>query len=96
MPPLSLGHGWDLYNKIFHYLHNLAWSMVYAKWPVYLAALDRTDTPASDHIPDEIVGLLEDFPQYFEFNDQKHLLYKWVASPRHLELIQGMENDNMN
>ena len=28
----------------------------------------------------------------FEFDDQKHLMYSWEASPRHLELIHGLEN----
>jgi hypothetical protein len=28
--------------------------------------------------------------QWFKFDDNKHLLYKWVASENHLAIIQNM------
>src|SRR5271170_4604831 len=97
MPPqVEMGRGWNLNSENYQALISLARTTVYAKWPIYYAELAETDTPTSNHIPDEIVAALEDFPQYFEYDDEKHLLYKWVASPRHLELIRGMEWEDMN
>jgi|SRR5277367_3229508 len=80
-----------LYRKIYTSLYNLAWTTVYNKWPNYWENVDN-DNEHLNNVPEEIEHLLEDFPQYFKFDDRQHLLYKWIASPRLLQLIQEMED----
>jgi hypothetical protein len=96
MPPIpNFGRGYDLYYQNYHSLHHLAWTTVYDKWPGYLDDMIRNNPNTNDYIPEEIVHLLEDFPQHFQYDDRKHLLYKWVTTPRLLELIRGMEYENV-
>jgi hypothetical protein len=80
MPPL-INYGFKLYCKNYHTLHQLTRATVYAKFPNY---------PNCD-VPREIEHILEDFMRWFKYDDDKHLLYKWVASENHLAIIKGMD-----
>jgi hypothetical protein len=62
------------------------------KWPLCQAEF----TNAADHLAVSDVSRcsleLYNMIWPFEFDDQKHLMYSWEASPRHLELTHGLEN----
>jgi hypothetical protein len=69
-----------LHIKNYRTLYRLAHNTVYAQFPNY---------PNCD-VPEAIEHILEDFMQWFKFDDNEHPLYEWVASENHLAIIRNM------
>ena len=75
--------GLDLFEKIHNALYKLARTTVKAKFPTV------------NDCPQELQYLLEDFMQYFVY-DNSHPFYKFVAPQNILDILEELEHEDIN
>jgi hypothetical protein len=83
MAPPVYPPGHALFEQVYQKLYDLAVSTVKAKFPTV------------QHAPQHLQYLLEDFLQYFTYNNT-HPLYKFIAPQHLLDFLDELENEPEN